>query len=72
MWKIVQIFDGDYGCEELPAGAVPTVAVTLENERGERTYKTVPDAFLTANGLDVGSVWPQGGGKFSAADRTEG
>lgn len=28
MWKIVQIFDGEYGCEEL----VPEVSVTLENE----------------------------------------
>ena len=35
MWKIKQIFDGDYGCEELAEGK-----------------------WLTDNGLDEGSVWP--------------
>jgi hypothetical protein len=29
MWKIVQIFDGEYGCEELAPGAKPKVSVTI-------------------------------------------
>ncbi len=29
MWKIKQIFDGDYGCEELQKGQKPKVSVTL-------------------------------------------
>lgn len=57
MWKIVQIFDGDYGCEELLPGAKPTVSVTLENERGEQKYVSVEDEWLVKNNLDVGSEW---------------
>lgn len=57
MWKIVQIFDGDYGCEELVPGAKPKVSVTLENESGERRYRSAEDDWLLANGFDVGSIW---------------
>ena len=32
MWKIKQIFDGDFGFEELALGERPKVSVTLENE----------------------------------------
>ena len=35
MWKIKQIFDGDFGCEELAPGERPKVSVTLENEEGQ-------------------------------------
>ena len=59
MWKIVQIFDGDYGCEELEPGAMPKVSVTLENERGEQKYISVEDEWLVENHLDIGSEWPE-------------
>ncbi len=58
MWTIKQIFDGDYGCEELKPGEKPKVSVTLENEAGEVYYVSVEDEWLTENGLDVGSRWP--------------
>ncbi len=58
MWTIKQIFDGDYGCEELKPGEKPKVSVTLENEAGEAYYVSVEDEWLTENGLDVGSRWP--------------
>ena len=29
MWKIKQIFDGDYGCEELAEGQSPKVSLHL-------------------------------------------
>ena len=32
MWKIKQIFDGDYGCEELAEGQTPRVSVMLVDE----------------------------------------
>lgn len=32
MWKIKQIFDGDFGCEELAPGEKPKVSVTLVND----------------------------------------
>ena len=59
MWKIIQIFDGDYGCEELAPGVKPKISVTLENERGEQKYISVEDEWLVENNLDVGSEWPE-------------
>ncbi len=58
MWKIKQIFDGDYGCEELEEGQQPKVSVMLVNESGVKKYIMVGDEWLTDNGLDEGSVWP--------------
>lgn len=61
MWKITQIFDGDYGCEELTPGEKPKVTVTLEDESGGCRYLRVEDDMLVKNGLDVGSVWTEDG-----------
>ncbi len=58
MWKIKQIFDGDFGCEELAPGEKPKVSVTLENEEGQTKIVSVEDAWLTEKGLNVGDVWP--------------
>ena len=58
MWKIKQIFDGEFGCEELAPGEKLKVSVTLENEAGEEKYVSVEDEWLLENGLDVGSIWP--------------
>ena len=57
MWTIKQIFDGDYGCEELAPGMKPKVSVTLVNEDGKERYVSVEDEWLLDNGLDIGSVW---------------
>ena len=57
MWKIVGIFDGDYGCEELEPGEKPKVSVTLENENGENRILSVEDDWLIENHLDVNSIW---------------
>lgn len=59
MWKIKQIFDGDYGCEELAEGQLPKVSVTLVNESGQKKYVYVEDKWLVDSGLDEGSVWPE-------------
>ena len=59
MWQIKQIFDGDYGCEEIEPGAKPKVSVTLEDENGELKYISIEDEWLTENHLDEGSVWPE-------------
>ena len=59
MWKIKQIFDGDFGCEELAPGEKPKVSVTLENEEGQTQLVSVEDAWLTDNRLDVGDIWPE-------------
>jgi hypothetical protein len=57
MWTIVQIFDGEYGCEEIAPGEKPKVLVTLENELGERKSITVEDEWLLNNNMDVGDKW---------------
>lgn len=59
MWKIKQIFDGDYGCEELAEGQTLKVSVMLVDEACTKKYITVEDKWLTDNGLDEGSVWPE-------------
>ena len=58
MWKIKQISDGEFGCEELAPGEKPKVSVTLVNEAGEEKYVSVEDEWLLENRLDVGSIWP--------------
>ncbi len=60
MWNIKQIFDGDYGCEELQPGQKPKLSVTLMDDAGNKKLVAVEDAWLTENGLDVGSEWPSG------------
>ena len=58
MWKIKQIFDGDFGCEELAPGERPKDSVTLENEEGQTKSISVEDAWLIDRGLNIGDVWP--------------
>ena len=58
MWTIKQIFDGDYGCEELQPGQKPTVSVTLVDDAGNEKIISVEDDWLLENGLDAGSRWP--------------
>ena len=58
MWKIKQIFDGDFGCEELAPGEKPKVSVTLENEEGQTKFVSVEDAWLMDRGLNIGDAWP--------------
>jgi len=59
MWTIKQIFDGDYGCEELSPGEKPKVSVTIINEQGEERYISVEDDILLSEGLDIGSGFPE-------------
>lgn len=57
MWTIRQIFDGDYGCEELPEGVRPKVLVTIVNEAGETREISVEDAWLSEHGLAEGATY---------------
>lgn len=60
MWKIKQIFDGDYGCEELQPGQRTKVSVTLVDDAGNEKLVSVEDDWLTENGLEVDSEWTAG------------
>ena len=57
MWTVKQIFDGEYGCEELAPGEKIKCLVTLVNESGEEKYVTVEDEWLIKNGINEGSEW---------------
>ncbi len=57
MWRIKQIFDGEYGCEERPDGEKAKCVVTLENELGEKRELRVYDDWLKENHLEEGSEW---------------
>lgn len=59
MWRIIHIFDGDYGCEERPEDCGPMVSLTLENESGERKLVNADDEWLKKAGLKEGSPWPE-------------
>ena len=58
-WKIRQIFDGDYGCEERLPGQGPKVSVTLVDESGVEKNVSVEDNRLTERGLTEGSLWSE-------------
>ena len=38
MWKLKQIFDGEYGCEERQPGEKEKCLVILANEEGEERH----------------------------------
>lgn len=57
MWKIKQIAEADFGCEERMPGEKLKCLVILENETGETRRLEVEDDWLTSQGLDEGSLW---------------
>ena len=59
MWKIKNIYEADFGCEERQPSAKLKVLVELENESGETKTIEAYDEYLTWNHIDVGSVWEE-------------
>ncbi len=57
MWKIKQIAEADFGCEERLPGEKLKCLVILENENGETRRLEVEDEWITEQGLDEGSTW---------------
>lgn len=57
MWKIKQIFDGEYGCEEIQPGEDTECVAVLEDENGNTRSVPVKDRWLRENRLDEGSIW---------------
>ncbi len=57
MWKIKQIAEADFGCEERLPGEKLKCLVILENENGETRRLEVEDEWLTEQELDEGSTW---------------
>lgn len=59
MWKIKQIAEVDFGCEERTSGEKLKALVILENENRESKNVEVLDEWLVENNLDEGSDWPE-------------
>ena len=55
-WKIRQIFDGDYGCEERSAGAKKTVLVRLKDAKESERMIRQEDDWLYEQGIDEGDL----------------
>ena len=55
MWKIKQIAEADFGCEERLPGEKLKCLVILEKENGEIRRLEVEDEWLTEQ--DEGSTW---------------
>lgn len=52
--RVLRIDEQMYGCEELPEGQPVCCDVLLEDEAGARRVLAVPDAALTAQGIEEG------------------
>lgn len=62
LYRVEQIAEGDYGCEELPEGAPVLCSVTLRGPDGASLVLEVPDQALTAQSIREGcTVLRQGG-----------
>ncbi len=48
MWKVKQIFDGEYGCEERQPGEKETYRVVLENREGETRSFLATEEWIAA------------------------
>ena len=55
MWKIVHIYEADYGCEERQPGEELRCLLELENKDGDTRNIEVPDKWVSDNGLSEGS-----------------
>lgn len=53
-YKILEIYEADFGCEERPEGQETMVQVKLQSEEGEIQHLLVPDRRLYELGVDEG------------------
>ncbi len=55
-YRITDITEADYGCEELPEGAPVMCRLVLEAENGMETVREVPDDTALAARLAAGQI----------------
>lgn len=56
LYRVTQIGEADYGCEELPEGVSVPCRVTLEGSDGRKLDLEIPDADLTAGDIREGDT----------------
>ena len=59
MWKIIDIAEADYGCEERMPGEPLMVLVCVEAEDGRQCQFEVAENWIISQDLDVGDEWPE-------------
>lgn len=55
-YKILKIYEDDYGCEGVPEGQEPMCSVLVQDANGEERWIKLPDAYLTEKHLDEGDT----------------
>ena len=56
-WKILHIYEDDYGCEGIPEDGELMCSVLARNAGGEEKWLKIADKWLTDNEVTVGSVF---------------
>lgn len=56
MYKVIDIQEADYGCEECPTGEELKSRLVLEDETGNRIYREEIDRELIEKKIDTGNL----------------
>lgn len=55
-YKILKIYDDDYGCEGVPEGQEPMCSVLIQDSIGNEQWVKLSDTYLTENNLNEGDI----------------
>jgi hypothetical protein len=55
-YKILKIYDEDYGCEGVPEGQEPMCSVLVQDNDGNEKWIKLSDTYLRESNLDEGST----------------
>ena len=54
-YKVIDIYDEDYGCEGVPEDSEPMCIVVLCDDSGNEKQIKLSDNYLRENSIDIGS-----------------
>ena len=60
MWKVMHIYEADYGCEERQPGEGLMCLVELMDENGKRKNAELPDEWIRSHDIEEGSILEEG------------
>ena len=55
-YKILKIYDDDYGCEGVPEDQEPMCSVLIQDSKGNEQWVKLSDTYLTENNLSEGDI----------------
>lgn len=59
VWRVKEIAEADFGCEERMPGEPLMVLVTIECEDGRAEQLEVADSWLVIHNINEGDEWPE-------------